>query len=161
MYHTQEKWLNRLINPIICTNPTAWLGNGYYFWDDEIDAVKWGNTSKTNTGRYEIYRADIDCEDILDTVFNEEHYRFWFKQIEKAAKSISKKTGLIASKREINQYFLDKASWSEVTGIMFQDIPKGAELLVQSFYYRKRIQLVVYNPIIIANFALHLEDKCV
>lgn len=160
MYHTQEKRFNRLTEPIKCKKPNAWLGVGSYFWADEIDAIKWGNDSKNRTGSYQIYKADIECEDVLDTVFNEEHYNFWIKQIEKAASYISKRTGLKANIKEINMYFQERASWSEVDGIMYQDLPFGDELLVVNFNYRKRIQLVAYNSNIISNFALHLEDEC-
>src|ERR1035437_4240388 len=160
MYHTQEKKFNLLTQPIKCSLPNAWLGVGYYFWEDEIDAVKWGNDSKKRTGSYQIYKADIECEDVLDTVFNEDHYNFWIKQIEKAASYISKKTGLKANIKEINMYFQERASWSEVDGIMYQDLPFGDELLVVTFNYRKPIQSVTYNSNIISNFALHLEDEC-
>lgn len=161
MYHTQEKRANRLSSPKLCNFPNAWLGIGYYFWADEIDAIKWGNESKKATGKYEIYKADIQCENVLDTVFNETHYNFWLKQIEKAATNITKKTGLKATIKEINTYFQQRASWKEVDGIMYQDLPFGVELLVDKFNYRKRIQLVAYNPEIITNFAFHLEDNCI
>ena len=161
MYHTQEKRANRLSSPKLCKLPSAWLGVGYYFWADEIDAIKWGNDSKKCTGSYEVYKSDIQCENVLDTVFNETHYNFWLKQIEKAATRISIKTGLKATIKEINLYFQQRVSWSDVDGIMYQDLPFGDELLVVNFNYRKRIQLVAYNPKIITNFALHLEDKCV
>jgi hypothetical protein len=161
MYHTQELRFNQLNNPIKCKLPSAWLGVGYYFWADELDAIKWGNRSKRRTGSYQVYKADIQCENVLDTVFNEVHYNFWLKQIEKAATSISIKTGLKASIKEINLYFQQRVSWKEVDGIMYQDLPFGDELLVVNFNYRKRIQLVAYNLEIITNFALHLEDKCI
>lgn len=161
MYHTQEKWKQQLTNPIICYRNNAWLGVAYYFWDDEIDAIHWGHNSKRSTGFFEIYKADIDCENVLDTVFNEEHYTFWVKQIEKAAKHITIKTGIKASLKEINQYFKEKANWSEITdGIMFQDLPNSDDLLVKNLYYRKRIQIAVYNLRIISNFVFHLEIKC-
>ncbi len=162
MYHTQEKRGTRLSEPIICVRDDAWLGNGYYFWHDLDDAEQWGQKSKKKTGWYEIYDADIDCTSILDTVFNEEHYRFWLKQVEKAAKVIVKKTGLKPTIKEINAYFKDRGGWGdEVAGILFQDIPTNQTyLLVQQFYYRKRIQLAVYKLEIIANFAFLKEDKC-
>lgn len=162
MYHTQECRRKQLSAPIICNRTDAWLGDGYYFWNDEVDAIHWGSKSKNRTGRYQIYKADIDCEDVLDTVFNESHYKFWVKQIEKAASHITKKTGQIATLREINQYISEKAAWSEVaTGILFQDLPYSIDLLVANFNYRKRIQLAVFKLEIINNFALHLEMDCI
>jgi hypothetical protein len=161
MYHTQEKRKFRLISPIICTRTDAWLGNGYYFWKEEVDAIHWGNKSKNKTSYFEIYSANINCNKVLDTVFNEEHYEFWRKQIDKAAKYIIKKTNIKPTIKEINQYFKEKAKWEELTfGIMFQDLPFSDDLLVNDFNYRKRIQLVVYNIKIISNFELHSEMKC-
>ena len=161
MYHTQEKRERRLAAPIICSKNYAWLGTAYYFGDDEIDAIHWGNKSKRRTGYFEIYKADIDCENVLDTVFNEEHYNFWVRQIEKAAKVMMKKSGQKPTLKELNDYFKERAKWSEVTfGILFQDLPYSDDLLVKELNYRKRIQVAVFNPEIIHNFALHFEMEC-
>jgi hypothetical protein len=161
MYHTQEKRKDRITRPILCNNENAWLGSGYYFWDDEIDAIHWGNNFKTKTGWFEIYSAAINCDNVLDTVFNEGNYVFWKKQIEKAAGHIMKKTGIKASIKEINQYFQEKAKWKDVAdGIMFQDLPYSSDLLVQKLNYRKRIQLVAYSLKIITNFAFHSNMAC-
>jgi hypothetical protein len=161
MYHTQEKRATRLSAPIICDRNDAWLGSGYYFWDEEIDAIHWGHKSKRQTGYFEIYSADINCEDVLDTVFNEEHYKFWRKQIEKVAAVISKKTGSKATLNELNAYIAEKAKWAEVvTGILFQDLPNSADLLVAKLNYRKRIQIAVYDITIIKTFVFHDCMKC-
>ncbi|GHT15500.1 hypothetical protein AGMMS4956_15580 [Bacteroidia bacterium] len=139
----------------------AWLGYGYYFWYDEIDAIHWGHNSKKQTGYFEVYKADIECDNVLDTVFNEENYTFWKKQIEKAAQHIMQKTGIRTTLKEINQYFQERASWSDVAdGILFQDLPNSEDLLVTDFNYRKRIQLVAYKLDIVSNFAFHDEWKC-
>ena len=161
MYHTQERRRNRLSGPILAERKNAWLGVAYYFWADEMDAMHWGTESKTSTGYYEVYNASIDCENVLDTVFNEEHYNFWVNQIEKAAKKITKYTGKKATIKEINTYFTENAKWSEVTdGIMFQDLPFSDDLLVEKFNYRKRIQLAVFNIGIILTFGFLYELKC-
>ena len=160
MYHTQERRRKKLTAPIQCKDPSAWLGIGYYFWYSEEDAMRWGNDRKSKYGYYEIYSAEIDCENVLDTVFNEEHYLFWVKQVEKAAKHFLRKTGRKPTIQHINEYFKEKATWTEVSGILFQDLPSNENYLhVRSFYYRKRIQIVVYKTEIIANFALKLEAK--
>ena len=65
MYHTQERWAERLTEPIICKRDNAWLGVGYYFWDEEVDAIHWGHNSKRRTGYFEIYTADIVVDDVL------------------------------------------------------------------------------------------------
>jgi hypothetical protein len=76
IFHTQENRGKKLKEPIICLKSNAWLGDGFYFWLDEQDAFFWGNTSKKKTGKYDVYLGNIDCDDVLDTVFNEEHYIF-------------------------------------------------------------------------------------
>ncbi len=159
-YHTQEKRRDRIDSPIRCVNENAWLGEGYYFWAEEIDAIRWGRDKKSRTGKYEIYIAIIDEEDVLDTVFNEEHYYFWLKQIEKIAGKIIKNTGIKPSLKELNDYIREHNIWKEVKGIKFQDLPANKDyLLVKDFYYRKRIQLVVYNKEIILDFIFHREGE--
>lgn len=154
MYHTQEKRSVSLTRPIICKKENAWLGEGYYFWYDQLDAKKWGNDFKKATGTFEIFKAEIDCQDVLDTVFNEEHYLFWLKQIEKIAQIIYLKTKKKATLKLLNQYFRDNAQWDEVSGILFQDLPNSYNSTrVEDFYYRKRIQIVVYNIKIMNTFA--------
>jgi hypothetical protein len=161
MYHTQEKRRVKLSGPILAERNNAWLGIAYYFWQNEVDAIHWGTESKNKTGCYEVYSSEIDCEDVLDTVFNEEHYNFWVVQIEKAASRIIKITGKKATIKEINSYFSEKAKWSELTsGIMFQDLPFSDDLLVKDFNYRKRIQLAVFKLEIILTFAFLYEQKC-
>lgn len=162
MYHTQEKWDNRLKGPLECTKDNTWLGLAWYFWYDENDAHFWGITSKKRTGYYEVYSADIDCENILDTVFNEEHYLFWVKQIEKAQKVFAKKTGKMVTLKQLNDYFLERKAWGNATGIMYQNIPeKGQNEIVKDFHYKKRIQIAVYDLAIMSNFAYYAEGKCV
>lgn len=167
-YHTQESRYKQLSAPVKCVRNDAWLGHGFYFWYDEYDAIKWGETSKKRTNAFEIYKANIDCENILDTVFNEDHYLFWLKQIEKASKYIQDNTDKIPTIGELNRYFVDKKIWSEVTGIQFQDTPSNQTLLLVKpiqygtkqvpFVYRKRIQLVVYDTNIISNFTLYKKQ---
>ncbi len=161
MYHTQEKRKKRLTHPIKCTRDDAWLGTGYYFWDELEDAVFWGETGKRRTNEYEIFEADINIEKVLDTVFNEKHYRLWFKQIEKIAKAIIKKTNEKATVKEINEYLIENPWIDEITGILFQDMPKNnRHTLVDSFYYKKRIQLVAYTIDIISRFKFNMEGRC-
>lgn len=37
-YHTQENRGEMLREPIMCKHNNAWLGNAYYFWENEEDA---------------------------------------------------------------------------------------------------------------------------
>lgn len=137
------------------------MGVAYYFWYDTEDAANWGITSKRRTGYYEIYKADLECENVLDTVFNEEHYLFWQRQIKKA-ELVFAKAGYSPTLKQVNDYFLQKGIWSKFGGIMFQDISSNPNYyFVKEFQYKKRIQLAAYNLDIMSNFAYHLEANCV
>lgn len=170
MYHTQEKRDTTLTSPCICVRDDAWLGEGHYYWYNEEDACIWGKNSKKRTGFYEVFISEINCEDVLDTVFNEEHYLFWLKQIEKVALKIVKATGEKPSLKELNDYFKERGTWTEVSGIMFQDLPNYFNLSMvkpiqygekkRTFNYKKRIQLVVYNLKIVLTFAPIYSDSC-
>ncbi|WP_115460903.1 hypothetical protein [Winogradskyella aurantiaca] len=171
LFHTQESRIHTLTEPIPCTRDDAWLGEGIYFWYELFDAEYWGNTAKKATGFYEIYESDIDLENVLDTVFNEEHYRFWLRQLEKVAMTFIKKTNEKPTLKELNDYFKERGTWNEVCGILFQDLPTNdRHLLVKpiqyknkkfTFAYRKRIQLVVYENQIIRTFALLTTEECI
>jgi hypothetical protein len=159
-YHTQENRGETLIEPIPCDKHNAWLGKALYFWEEESDALFWGVKFKNKTGNYDVYKADIVSDDILDTVFNRDHYNFWLKQIEKAAKFFVKKTGSKPSLKEINDFFKERNIWSEIDGILFQDISENPiHFMVKEFQYKKRIQLALYNEEKIYNFALHYTGE--
>ena len=160
MFHTQEKRSEVLISPIVCVNPEAWLGDAFYFWYSEHDAYHWGNVAKRKTGYFEVYQAEIDCEDVLDTVFNEAHYTFWLKNIEKAKIKFAKAGINEVSLSILNNYFKERNIWTQFRGIMFQDISTKRSG-IKDFHYIKRIQLGVFDVNIIANFELKLEYKCV
>jgi hypothetical protein len=152
-YHTQESRKNILKNPIRCIRDDAWLGEAFYFWLDLEDAEEWGNKSKRGSNYYEVYQSEIQIDNILDTVFNEDHYFFWFI-------------------KELNDYLKERGLWNEIHGIKFQDLPASAERLlirpieykagkIRHFQYRKRIQLAVYNMEIILNFEFLKREKCI
>ncbi|WP_029283840.1 hypothetical protein [Pedobacter sp. R20-19] len=161
MYHTQGYSKPPLTEPLLCERDDAWLGNGYYFWDTEDDALWWGSTAKKTYTGFSVYIADIDTENVLDTVFNEEHYNFWLKQIDKAINSIYKKSTKKPGIQDINEYIMSRGGWSQwVTGIMFQDLPSNETISkVTGFYYKKRIQLAAFDLKIINNFAHHYDSK--
>jgi hypothetical protein len=160
-YHTQENRNSELENPIICIADNAWLGQGFYFWENNEDAVFWGIKFKNKTGRYDVYKAEIPFDNILDTVFNREHYYFWIKQIERAAKNITKSTGSKPTLKEINDFFIERKIWTRFDGILFQDISKNPiHYMVKDFQYKKRIQLALYNESKIINFVLCFTGEC-
>jgi hypothetical protein len=171
-YHTQETRGIELTSPIKCTRDDAWLGEAYYFWFDLADAEDWGNSSKRRKGYYDIYQSEINIENVLDTVFNEEHYHFWLKQIEKIARIIMAKTKMKPTLKELNDYLKERGTWNELHGIRFQDLPVSPDRLLirpieiksgklRFFQYRKRIQLAVYNSEIISKFTFLTTEKCI
>lgn len=158
--------------PQPCTRDDAWLGEGYYFWKNEMDALDWGHKSKKKTGHFEIYICSINSENYLDTVFNEDHYNFWIAQLEKIAKKIMIKTYEKPTLKELNDYLRDNNIWPTVEYIQFQDLPTNSERSlvkpityrygkVRTVAFRKRIQICVYNPKIITNFALNDTYKVI
>ena len=144
-YHTQENRGEDLVKPLECTKNKAWLGHAYYFWEDKEDAHYWGEKSKKN--KYVIYEMTLEKEsEILDTVFNREHYHFWVKIIERASKNLAKKNGKKPTLKQLNGYLKNKNVWANVDGILFQDISKNPNhYLVEGMQYKKRIQLALYK----------------
>lgn len=170
VFHTQESRSKILTAPLKCVRDDAWLGEAYYFWREESDADDWGNNSKRRNGYYEIYESILKSDSYLDTVFNEEHYFFWIKQLEKIAKKIMIKTGEKPTLKELNDYIKDKNIWPQVDFVQFQDLPINTERSlvkpieykrgkVRTVAFRKRIQIAVYNKIIISTFALKKTEK--
>ena len=113
---------------------------------------------KRNTGEYEVYKALIDCENVLDTVFNEEHYLFWIDKVEKAIAKLLEYDRRKLSLHELNRLFKKDGVFTGIDGIMFQDISNNSEYWISDkFQYKKRIQLAVYNRGIIKNFGFKFE----
>lgn len=161
MYHTQERWGKKLESPIPTTNPDAWLGDGYYFWYYENDAIWWGRTAKRRKGYYEVYKATIDFENVLDTVFNEPHYTLWVKNIEQAVAKFVKSRKDSLTLKYINDFIKERGVFDGIDGVLFQDISDNPDnWIVKKFQYKKRIQLAAYNMKIISKFALEFEGKC-
>lgn len=161
LYQTLCKRDKRCNAPGLCKKSNAWLGKGYYFWLNEDDAIRWGLDSKYYTRKYEIYKSEIFFDNILNTVFDEGAYNFFVEIIEEAAKIFIKKTNKRPTIKRINDYFNEKGVWAGVDGILFQDLPKSETYgLVQNLYYKKRIQLVVYNKQVVISFVYHSGGEC-
>ncbi len=170
VFHTQESREKELSFPQKCLREDAWLGEAYYFWKEIEDAEDWGYSSKRRTGYFEVYDCILKSENYLDTVFNEDHYYFWLKQLEKIAKTIIKKTKEKPTLKELNDYIFDRGIWREVDFIQFQDLPTGEKHSfvkpitynngkIRTIAFRKRIQIAVYNPNIIQNFSFLKQEK--
>ena len=161
MYHTQEKRSLLLISPILAVRDDAWLGPGYYFWRDEIDALAWGRNSKKTTGHFQVYNALIQSDNILDTVFNENDYDFWLNLISRISKRLIKNYHGIPKIKHLNKFCQTHGIYKDIDAIQFQDIPMNKDFeLFRKMYVRKRIQLAVYKLSIVSNFKLYIEMEC-
>ena len=174
-YHAQEfRHTGVLELPIRCDISNAWLGSGYYFWTELEFAKYWGEDFKKKTGSYDVYSTCIDVENCINTVFNEEQYFFFRNCIEKAISHFEKEGKEITLKR-VHEFLSDKF-WNKmgISGIIYDDLPFNPTQKpnrkysvieykennnTRFFYYRKRIQIVVFNLKNIRNFELHLEEQ--
>jgi len=158
MFHTQEARKIKLTQPIRCTRNDAWLGHAYYFWRDEEDAREWGRKSKNKVGFYDIYSADIKSDNILDTVFNEEHYNFWVASIDQALQEFVRLANYKPDREFLCDFIMNEVQWdASLDGLLFADSPFTA---ITGINYRKRIQLALYNIKCLSNFRLKETGKC-
>lgn len=177
-YHTQEYRCNSAVlgQPIKCRAENAWLGQGYYFWVEIEFAHHWGRDYKIhNTGSYDVYEAHLDTEKCINATFDEKGYDLFKTKIEKAIEYLET-TGEQITLKEVNRFLADKV-WKllGVTGIIYDDLPRNIDRedknrvfsqieyfenkKKQFFYYRKRIQIVLFDLKNVADFNIHLEDQ--
>lgn len=167
-YHTQENRYEILLEPILCKDNEAWLGYGYYFWTDLKFARYWGEDWKRgvrNAGTYDIYRANINVEDYLDTAFSIDGYITFKGIIEKTIKLFENR-GVNVNLSEINKFLSEKGYWKSigVKGIIYADTPYNVSKKnrifskIEPLYYEKRIQLVAFDKITIEGFEIFKED---
>ena len=166
-YHVQEYRSTVLENPVICCDKDAWLGFGFYFWLEVLFAHYWGEDKKSvgQSGSYDIYVADLNIENCLNTVFNEEHYLFLIEMIEESIKYLKSKEKTL-SLEQVNRYLAEKM-WPQhgIEGIIYDDKPTNPRNKnrvyseIPNLYYKKRIQIVIFNMKNVSNFKLYLEDK--
>ena len=167
-YHTQEFRPDSepLLKPIMCTTKNAWLGIGYYFWTEIEFAKFWGEDfKKYETGYYDIYRAYLDCEKCINAVFDEEGYFFLRDKIEETINYFKSKS-VHVTLEQVNRFLADNI-WGRigVEGIIYDDKPtnpRKSERIyseIPELYYKKRIQIVLFNLKNIHNFVLFLEEQ--
>lgn len=166
-YHTQEFRPDSepLLNPIKCSTKNAWLGIGYYFWTELEFAKFWREDFKNNTGFYDIYKAYLDYENCINSVFDEEGYFFLREKIEETINHFKSKNVSVALE-QVNRFLADNI-WEEigVEGIIYDDKPtnpKKSDRIyseIPDLYYKKRIQIVLFNLKNIHNFVLFLEEQ--
>lgn len=170
-YHTTEHRAQRLEFATFATGFQQWFGDGFYFWQDEEFALEWGRLkcrARSNEDNlFEIYVAglalDFTEEDVLDTVFNQVHYEFLVNTIEKFAEAFRINTQRKPSLIEFNAFIAGKQIWRGIRAIRFQDLPSNNAydyLKVRNFFYKKRIQIAIFDPEIILTFALLKTKTC-
>lgn len=167
-YHTQEyRHTGTLENPIKGKPEEAWLGVGYYFWLEEDFAHYWGKDKKSHkTGYYDIYKADIEEGKILNATFNEKSY-FKFRQMIEDTVQLFLKNHKKVTLLQVHRFLSDNF-WTKlgITGIIFDDLPQNKDTkgrvysYIEPLYYKKRIQLVVFDLPNIHNFAIFKEELC-
>jgi hypothetical protein len=165
-YHTQEyRTTGTLEAPLKCKAKYAWLGIGYYFWTELEFAKYWGEDAKKSTGYYDIYKALLKTDQCINAVFDEEGYFFFRKKIEETIDYFVK-NGQPAILERVNRFLADNI-WPAlgVEGIIYDDKPtnpKQSDRIyseIPDLYYKKRIQVVLFNLANIYNFELFLEEQ--
>ena len=167
-YHTQEFRITGLLDdPIICRAKDAWLGIGYYFWiEEEFARYWWEDFKKDNTGYYDIYTGLIEEGKLLNTVFDEAGYDFFCKVVNDTIAQIHS-LDRVLTLQEVHR-LLKEEFWVPmgIEGIIYDDTPnnpKGKNRVlseIHPLYYKKRIQIVVFDRRKIHNFDIHLEEQC-
>jgi len=166
-FHTQECRSVALTQPLKCVNKKAWLGFGYYFWLEEEYAHYWGQDAKINdnSDSYDIYCADLNIENCINTVFDEQDYVNFIEVIEETILRY-KNRRIPITLENVNRYLAEKV-WTklEITGIIYDDKPINPRNKnriyseIPDLYYKKRIQIVLFDLKNIRNFELYLEDQ--
>lgn len=167
-YHTQEfrSYQQPLTQPVMCVSSNAWLGIGYYFWTDIEFAHYWGQDSKKRrTGFYDIYWAHIEEDNLINACFSEEGY-FLLKDSIDAVITHFQMNNMEVTLEEVTRYLADNY-WTQmgVTGIIYDDLPQKVNMhgrtysVIPPLYYKKRIQIVVFNVKNITKFGLELESQ--
>ena len=166
-YHSQECRSVELEQPLKCVNKKAWLGCGYYFWLEEEYAHYWGQDSKVHekSESYDVYRADLDIKSCINTVFDEEGYLFFVDKIEEAILHFKNKVKSFTID-EINRLLAEKV-WPKhgIEGVIYDDKPTNPRNKnriyseIPDLYYKKRIQVVIFDLKNICNFELYLKNQ--
>jgi hypothetical protein len=175
VFHTNQCRGNALQLPIPGTGIKQWLGDAYYFWQDYEFSEEWGYNRICHNKLYkngtlthfDIYDAELNIDfpsdDVIDSVFNEEDYRQFLANLEKFAVFYELEHKTKPTLEEFNDYIKDYNIWSDIKAIRFQDLPTKSDrnyLKIKRFYYKKRIQIAVYDVKIISKFVRSKSLKC-
>jgi len=117
------------------------------------------------TGAYDIYRAFLDVEECLNAVFDEEGYFFFREKIEISVRHFLE-NGQNVSLQKIHRFLADNF-WQRmgIKGIIYDDIPSNPRYKdrvyseVPNLYYKKRIQVVMFDIKNIRDFSIIIEEQ--
>ncbi len=146
LYHTNEHREKEGV--IEAKGFKQWLGDGFYFWQDYEFAKEWAIVK--NYQNYDIYSVDVELTEnnMIDTVFNEEDYYNFVEKLELFADKYFKLKNRKPDLEEFNNFIKDNKIWGDIKAIRFQDLPTNNNkdyLKINNFYYKKRIQIVLYD----------------
>lgn len=97
--------------PFLCTNKTAWLGHGYYFWDTFISLAHWWGENYEENG-YMICQSS--CNGNMEFVYDLVGKPELFEEIEAIASIIKKNNNVeVVYVPEIIEYLKRKTSFLE------------------------------------------------
>jgi hypothetical protein len=176
-FHTQEFRPDKpqLERPLKCVSVDAWLGFGFYFWVNLDFAKHWGEDFKKNykgrnNGSYDVYQAYIDTSNCINATFDENGYNFFVRCIEVAINKLTQNNRTL-NIAQVNRFLMENF-WSKnnIKGIIYDDLPRNREdkdryystinIKDQTFfYYKKRIQIVVFDLEPVKHFELHLDEQ--
>jgi hypothetical protein len=175
VFHTNQCRGDALQIPILATGNEQWLGDAYYFWQDYEFAEEWGYNricygkeyKKRELTHFDIYDAVLNIsfpsDDVLDTVYNNENYKQFMINLEKFAMAYKLQFGEKPNLEEFNDFIKDFNIWGDIKAIRFQDLPTNSKrdyLKIINFFYKKRIQIAVYDVKIITKFVRTKSFKC-
>ncbi|MBQ9253213.1 MAG: hypothetical protein IJ180_00395 [Bacteroidales bacterium] len=161
-YHTANSEKGRLYKPLYCHDNKAWLGPGYYFWQDLDFAKRWASVKKYRL--YDVYTADLNTEHCLDTVYSEEADKKFNEWLDLCDNLIRKRNLKIKPEDRLSTIFnlMKKEVFKKlnITGIRYADIPQGElDSKYKPLYPQKRIQYVIYSDKDIRNFSILIEKE--
>ena len=157
-YHVNEH--RGTIQIVYAKGKKQWLGSAFYFWQDFEFAKEWVSVKKYN--KTDIYTVQLELdfqtdENLIDTVFNEQHYYEFVKTIESFADYFVRKSNFKPSLEDFTEFIYKFGIWKEIKAIRFQDLPQNDKkdyLKVKNFFYKKRIQIALYDKELISTFTI-------
>lgn len=134
--------------PFICYRKDAWLGYGYYFWDNNLEyAKKWGEDGYKAKG-YIICKTDLKIENLFDLVGNTVHQQV-FDMLYKQHQATRKDKLIVA--QVLNLMRKNKADFNYQAIRVFDDNPNTNKIAFTNQYkppfliLNLRIQICVFE----------------